>query len=210
MLSSVVTLTPLYLVQKRSSRCECHLLYLIYYISMPFRSGPWSDKDADLIRVHRAKAIAEMSTVQLGQGGLILLAALRGSDYSLVSCLHGGLVSTPHVRVQGVKGCGIEIAHALARCGFGEELLHFVRQGKEPYQLWFATWIQKLQEELQTNSRGFLSQRAFAVARRLPTEFPPLEIIKLHVTPVVNDRQSVSAIQVPRCTPDLSLLVAMC
>jgi hypothetical protein len=85
-----------------------------------------------------------------------------------------------------------------------------VRRGNEPYQPWFATWIQKLQEELQTNSRGFLSQRAFAVARRLPAEFPPLETIKMHVTPIVNDRHLASAIQVPRCVPDLSLLVAMC
>lgn len=109
-----------------------------------------------------------------------------------------------------MKGCGIDIAHALAKCGYGEELLYVVKNATSSYEPWFNVWIKKLQQELQTNSRGFLKQRAFAVARRLPTEFPSLDIIKLHVNPIVNDRDSVIALHIPHCAPDVCMMVTLC
>lgn len=63
-------------------------------------------QDQDKISVYRAETIACGDRASLTRAGMVLIALLRGGDYS-----------------SGVKGCGIHIAYALARCGFGDTLL---------------------------------------------------------------------------------------
>ena len=67
--------------------------------------------DTEHTYTYTSSAIASNPTVALSQDGLILIALLRGGDYDTV----------------GLPNCGPNVAHALARCGFGESLLNAAR-----------------------------------------------------------------------------------
>ncbi|KAH9009404.1 PIN domain-like protein [Lactarius hengduanensis] len=63
--------------------------------------------DGNHSMVYTSAEILAHPSIQLTRGGLILIGLLSGGDY------HPG----------GLTGCGTGIAHGLAKCGFGDELL---------------------------------------------------------------------------------------
>ena len=81
-----------------------------------------------------------------------------------------------------MHGCGIGIAYALARCGFGDDLLHAISH-KIPFVVFFQPWIEAIQAELCTDSRHFLGRRypgltqchalTFARTTLIPQILPP-------------------------------------
>ncbi|THH07762.1 hypothetical protein EW145_g3163 [Phellinidium pouzarii] len=88
----------------------------------------------------RARDPCTNPQIGMTQGGMIFFALLKGEDYD------GGLT-----------GFGKAIAHALARCGFGDELFEaFKNSQSRDFQGFLLGWRRKVNEELQENKRGFL------------------------------------------------------
>lgn len=87
----------------------------------------------------------------------------------------------------GLPGCGGHIAHALARCGFGDSLLAACQNMSEDNLRHFLVqWRQDLRIELATNSRGFLRNKQIALSTKIPDTFPSLRVLHLYVRPVTS------------------------
>ncbi|TFY70857.1 hypothetical protein EVG20_g2154 [Dentipellis fragilis] len=124
----------------------------------------------DHVMVYTADAIRNDPSVGLTRAGMILIALLSGGDYH-----------------KGVEKFGPGIAHALARCGFGDKLLDiFNRRTEEDIRVPLAQWRDAVHNELALNSRGFLSRRYPSYT--LPPDFPPLDIMQNYVNPVNSAR----------------------
>lgn len=117
-----------------------------------------------------ADVIENTDTISLTPGGLLLIALIAGGDYN-----------------SGLPQCGINIVHALARCGFGDSLLQAVKTLDESALPQFlVTWRINLQDELVTNSQGFLHCRYPNLASNISDSFPKLSILKLYMQPLTS------------------------
>ncbi|KAJ6500207.1 PIN domain-like protein, partial [Mycena vitilis] len=125
----------------------------------------------DEITVYTSEAMQSHPDVGLTQGGIFLLAILGGGDYDMA----------------GLVGCGPHIAHALARCGFGDSLLAACQNMVETdLKLFLVRWREDLRLELATNSRGFLRSRQPNLSTKIPEAFPSLRVLKLYIQPVTS------------------------
>ncbi|KAJ7660950.1 PIN domain-like protein, partial [Mycena polygramma] len=125
----------------------------------------------DEITVYTSEAMQSHPDVGLTQGGIFLLAILGGGDYDMA----------------GLVGCGPHIAHALARCGFGDSLLAACQNMVEAdLKLFLVRWREDLRLELATNSRGFLRSRQPNLSTKIPETFPSLRVLKLYIQPVTS------------------------
>lgn len=109
-------------------------------------------------------------SVQLTRGGLILIGLLSGGDYQA-----------------GLPHCGPGIAHGLAKCGFGDELLnatHSLSHDKLPDFL--TMWRKDLCTELRTNTSGHLGSKKPALAKAVPDSFPDIEIVLSYTNPIIS------------------------
>ena len=116
-----------------------------------------------------ANILANLS-VQLTRGGLILIGLLSGGDY------HTGL---PH--------CGPGIAHGLAKCGFGDELLNAAHSlSCDELPDFLKTWRKELCTELRTNASGHLGSKKPALAKAVPDSFPDIDIVLSYTNPIIS------------------------
>lgn len=83
----------------------------------------------------------------------------------------------------GIRGFGPQVAHGLARLGFGDELLQMYEyhRGQEIGPA-LAQWRAKVNRELHANTNGHFDRRATAL--NLPDNFPNLEVLKYYINPV--------------------------
>lgn len=86
--------------------------------------------------------------------------------------------------LKGVDKVGKQIAHALARSGFGDELLEAVKR-RETHSLhnFLPGWRQRMNAELRENRKGFLSRCRPGLT--IPDTFPKLELLDKYVEPVL-------------------------
>ncbi|KAJ7622226.1 PIN domain-like protein, partial [Roridomyces roridus] len=124
----------------------------------------------DEITVYTSASMEEDPAVQLTQGGFLLLALMSGGDYNTV----------------GVPGCGIGVAHALARCGFGDSLLEACNSPVIDLALFLPGWRKGIRKELVTNSRGYLQSRKLALARKIDSTFPDTSVLDLYTHPTTS------------------------
>lgn len=88
---------------------------------------------------------------------------------------------------QGVSKIGPTVAHGLARCGFGEDLMRIYEQrGIQDVKPLLSVWRDRANQELQTNASGFLSRRSNIL---VPIDFPDFKIMENYVNPVTTERQ---------------------
>ncbi|KAJ8522743.1 hypothetical protein ONZ45_g755 [Pleurotus djamor] len=147
--------------------------------------NPPRDKDGKPskhhVLVYTADAIEGHLAIGLTRGGMILFALLVEA-------------------AQGVEKIGKAIAHGLARCGFGDQLLQaFLNRNNRDIQPFLQAWRAEVNEELRTNSKGFLP-RGNASAQ-LPNDFPDLQVLSNYATPVTHvttGRGSGGALRDPR------------
>ncbi|KAJ7182078.1 PIN domain-like protein [Mycena filopes] len=154
-------------------------------------------KKKDKVTVYTAKALRNTASVGLTLGGMLLLAILRGGDYDA-----GGLV-----------GCGMAIAHELARCGFGDTLLAAVQNQTEgSLEHFLVAWRRDLRDELASNSRGHMRSRQKALASKIPETFPSIRVLKLYVHPVTSGSDGFEAPTTDRWVPKVPSLadLALC
>ena len=115
-----------------------------------------------------------MPEINLTHGGLVLIAILSGGDYHQA----------------GLPGCGPKVAHALAKCGFGDSLLSAARTlSREGLQEYLIAWKGDLAEELRTNSRGILGRRYNSLSKAIPEEFPEIDILMSYSNPITSETE---------------------
>ncbi|KAK7006106.1 flap endonuclease GEN 1 [Favolaschia claudopus] len=133
----------------------------------------------------------------LDEDGLLLFVLLTGGDYD-----------------DGVRGCGANIAHPLAKCGFGRELRHIlVSFAGDQRSQELALWRDRLRAELRTNSSNLLQRKQPRLAASIMDTFPSSRVIDLYINPYTSwsfnfiGRAPQGEDWVPR-EPDIRALVA--
>ena len=87
----------------------------------------------------------------------------------------------------GLPRCGPGIAHGLAKCGFGDELLkaaHSLSRDELPDFL--TTWREDLRAELHTNARGHLGSKKPSLAKAVPDTFPNIDVLLSYTNPIIS------------------------
>lgn len=95
----------------------------------------------------------------------------------------------------GVDGCGHTTSAALAKAGFGEELVEAYRDREndpEGFRDFLYDWRQRLKEELATNSLGLMKTRKKALADNISVHFPDLKILSQYVEPTTSATMDVA------------------
>ncbi|KAF8289551.1 PIN domain-like protein, partial [Clavulina sp. PMI_390] len=133
------------------------------------------EDDGNHVRIFTASTIKDHVDVKLNQSGLILIAILVGGDYK-------------SSEGSDLAGCGIHIAYGLARCGFGDELVHAVCSSSSEIDLRqsLKTWRDALRKELATNARGFLPRKQPRLASNLTDKFPNLAVVRAYTHPITS------------------------
>ncbi|KAH8084922.1 hypothetical protein BXZ70DRAFT_567030 [Cristinia sonorae] len=127
--------------------------------------------------VFNAKDLRSREDVQLTRGGLILIGLLRGGDYDQA----------------GLPGCGVGIAHGLAKCGFGDSLFTAARSmSKTQLEHFVDGWREELREELRTNSKKLIGRKNPALARSIPSSFPDLDIVLSYTNPITSESKGIT------------------
>ncbi|OBZ74413.1 hypothetical protein A0H81_05378 [Grifola frondosa] len=128
---------------------------------------------------------------------LILIGVLRGGDYN-----------------QGLSGCGVAIAHGLAKCGFGDTLLQAARTlSREQLLVFLNTWREELRQELRTNSQGRLPRKSPSLAKSIPNDFPNLDVLLSYTNPATSEAKGAASKNITvdwDKEPDLGKVAALC
>jgi Holliday junction resolvase YEN1 len=149
--------------------------------------------------VYTSVDILTHPSVQLTQGGLILIGLLSGGDYHQA----------------GLLCCGLKIAHGLAKCGFGDELLKAVKSlSCEELPGFLTMWCKDLRGELRTNAHGHLGSKKQSLAKVVPDSFPAINVLLSYTDPITSAMDASA-----HCThmspmwehePDLGKLAHLC
>ncbi|KAH9057619.1 hypothetical protein EDB87DRAFT_1018962 [Lactarius vividus] len=155
--------------------------------------------DGNHSTVYTSAEILAHPSVQLTRGGLILIGLLSGGDY----------------HPAGLARCGTGIAHGLAKCGFGDELLKATQSlTRDELPDFLTTWREDLRGELRTNSRGHLGSKKPSLAKAVPDAFPDIDVLLSYTNPIISatDAGARRTHTPPRWErePDLGKLAHLC
>ena len=155
--------------------------------------------DGNHSMVYTSADILAHPSIQLTQGGLILIGLLSGGDYHQA----------------GLSCCGPRIAHRLAKSGFGDELLNAVQSlslNKLPNFL--TTWRENLHGKLRTNAHGHLRSKKPSLAKAVPDLFPDIDVLLSYTNLIISatDAGAHYTYTLPRWEgePDLRKLAHLC
>lgn len=149
------------------------------------------DVEGTFTEVYDLARVEEM--LNLDRDGMILVALMSGNDYA----------------PEGVRGVGIKAAIALAKLGWGKQIVDGVKDGTLDRQA-----IQRgIEHELSTNASGGLTKRMPSV--KLDTNFPDEEIVRSYVLPVTKIGKMEQAgepapVFKEGLRPDVSALAVLC
>ncbi|RDB18870.1 Flap endonuclease GEN 1 [Hypsizygus marmoreus] len=154
------------------------------------------DGGLDAVEVYSAQNI--LSKALLSQAGMLLVAVLRGGDYDEI----------------GLRGCGSEVAFALARAPLAKSL-HDAAISMSLPQLrrFLELWRSDLFKELSVDLHGYLGREYHALAHAIPPDFPDPETVQLYAKPSTSWSGSSVEPQIPVWSPqlpDLPTLAALC
>ncbi|OJT11123.1 Flap endonuclease GEN -like protein [Trametes pubescens] len=117
--------------------------------------------------VYTAQAFRDHPEVRLTRAGLILTALLSGGDYD-----------------SGVFGVGTGVGHALARLGYGDQLLHaYTTLSADQFHAWLPGWRADMTLEVQTNASGLMATRRPSTT--IPATFPSMDTLAKYVRPAL-------------------------
>ena len=155
--------------------------------------------DGNHSTVYTSSNILAHSSVQLSQGGLILIGLLSGGDYHQA----------------GLLRCGPGIAHGLAKCGFGDDLLKATQNlSCDELPNFLTMWRSNLHDKLRINVRGHLGSKRPALAKAMADSFPNIEVLLSYTNPIISatDAGTCRTHTQPRWErePDLGKLVHLC
>lgn len=155
----------------------------------------------DEVLVYSADAVEHCDTVHLNRGGLLLIALLAGGDY----------------QPEGFHGAGVGIAHQLAQCGYGNQLLQAAlhASSESNFHDRLKGWRQSIQHELAFNSSHQLTCRHPRLANELAQNrgFPDYQTTNLYANPLVSLVNTSPASGLPRFhsnEPDVKTISTFC
>ncbi|KAI0669291.1 PIN domain-like protein [Trametes maxima] len=152
-------------------------------------------KDDSHSLVYRSTDIQHHDDIQLTRGGLILVGILQGGDYC----------------EQGLRGCGVSIAHGLARCGLGDSLLDVARtKTRHELEAFLAVWRDELRRELRTNKHGYLPRNYNKLTDTIPESFPDINVVLAYAIPVTSETRGRPYIVDWNKQPDFPRITALC
>lgn len=153
-------------------------------------------EDGEHVIIYRSEDIASHEDVEMTVGGLILIGLLRGGDYA----------------PEGLPGCGPNVAHALARCGFGDTLLEAAQTlPRERLPSFLSTWRHEVKQELKSNAHGYLNTKKVKLAASITEDFPDIDILLLYSNPLTSAKSSQGLTNyLWDREPDLGKLAALC
>ena len=95
--------------------------------------------------------------------------------------------------MKGVPNFRKVIAHAIARCDFGSELLEACQnlQGQDLTEF-LVHWRGRVNQELRTNTHGFLRHRT---SLSVPEDFPDEEVLRKYTNPICSNANSSVALR---------------
>ncbi|THU95693.1 PIN domain-like protein, partial [Dendrothele bispora CBS 962.96] len=128
---------------------------------------PRKTKDPNLFEIYHSYLMEK----KLTQNGILLVAVLQGGDYH-----------------KGLRGCGPTTSLELANTGLGTDLRFAADEDDATlHQLrWKSNFQRKLYEELAYNPNDLLSQKKVKLAESIPDSFPPMDVVRKYVFPVVS------------------------
>ena len=155
--------------------------------------------DGNHSTVYTSANILAHPSVQLTRGGLILIGLLSGGDYHQA----------------GLRRCGPGIAHGLAKCGLGNELLEATESlSRDELPEFLANWREDLRGELRTNVHGHLGSKKPSLAKAVPDSFPNIDVLLSYTNPITSatDAGTCHTHMPPRWErePDLGKLAHLC
>ncbi|KAI0289660.1 hypothetical protein BC826DRAFT_1098460 [Russula brevipes] len=155
--------------------------------------------DGNHSTIYTSADILAHPSVQLTRGGLILIGLLSGGDY----------------HPAGLSRCGPGIAHGLAKCGLGDELLEAAQSlTRTELSDFLTTWRDALRSELRTNARGHLGTKKPSLAKTVPDTFPDVDVLLSYTNPITSatDAGARRTHTPPRweCEPDLAKMAHLC
>ncbi|KAH9830729.1 PIN domain-like protein, partial [Rhodofomes roseus] len=113
-----------------------------------------------------SESIRTHPDIQMSRGGLILFALVSGGDYD-----------------NGLKNFGPQIAHCLARLGFGDQLLRQYEQCQgQGMEAFLTRWRADMNTELHTNAHNLLRSKMPALS--VPPTFPDMNVLRYYINPV--------------------------
>ncbi|KAK6971407.1 PIN domain-like protein [Favolaschia claudopus] len=120
---------------------------------------PNKKRDGNDIKVYTSEKIFTTPSIGLTRGGILLFALLAGGDYD-----------------SGSPGCGPVTAHAIARGGLGDQLLHHALEFSDPtaeFLHFLAAWKQQLCKEFAEDPHGLLGRKYKSIAQTIAdSDFP--------------------------------------
>ncbi|KAI1789726.1 PIN domain-like protein, partial [Ganoderma leucocontextum] len=146
------------------------------------------------IDVYRANNIA--SKVKLSRPDLLLYALLVGCDYD----------ST------GLDKCGDQTARGLLRYGIGQELFNILATYKHDdgqLRRGLEGWRNDVRASLRTDPLGYIGRTNRALADKVPSSFPNVDVLHCFLSPALLPASSYSTVLHPRPI-DFVRLGALC
>ncbi|KAH9924447.1 uncharacterized protein B0H18DRAFT_934342 [Fomitopsis serialis] len=134
------------------------------------RANPATDLNGKTSKYHvmtfSAESIRMHPEIQMTRGGLVLFALVSGGDYD-----------------NGLKNFGPQVAHCLARLGFGDQLIaEYERCQGRNMEAFLSRWRADMNTELHTNAHNLLRHKMPALT--IPPTFPDMEVLRCYVNPV--------------------------
>lgn len=163
----------------------------------------------------RSSLCSTPNQVNLTYEDLILVALFSGGDYH-----------------SGVEGCGISAAVALARAGFGKQLVAKVAslalsiqhienkrtkitlhdRDKRELHAFLEIWRAEVAEELRTNSRKLLTKKNTRAAKNILTmgsSFPDIDVLMAYINPVTSEERAIAKVVKANSTTSETFLSAL-
>ncbi|KAJ7171691.1 PIN domain-like protein, partial [Mycena crocata] len=154
--------------------------------------------DKNHTRVYRIEDITANPDVLLTRGDMIFIGLCSGGDYD----------------TSGMAGCGLQIAKALVRCGFGRSLYEAAKNlPRAALPAFLNNWRNEVRHELRTDSQGHIGSKRRALASSIPDAFPDIDILLSYINPLTSEsvgRASDNLKLTWSKEPDLGKLAATC
>ena len=112
---------------------------------------------------------------------------------------------------KGLRGCGAQVAYALANNGFGETLCDAARKlSTAKLSEYLFGWREEVRAFLQTDPLQSMGTRHPALASSMPDSFPNLEVLSLYLFPLTSSDKAISGLNLDGDTPNITQITQLC
>ncbi|KAJ6601714.1 PIN domain-like protein, partial [Mycena vulgaris] len=136
---------------------------------------PQKKTDSKNVTIYSSEDLFIMPSIGLTRGGILLIELLAGGDYHTVC----------------IPGCGIKMAHAIARGNLGDILLQKALENPTPtptFLEFLGAWKIALCDEFLTHPHGHLGRKYKAISATISEtpSFSSIDVIFTYVHPITS------------------------